>query len=76
MRGCIRGDLANFAHCAQALGADADLLGFAFRRDDGRLLDIRTPHAVGAALGKTDIVPERRLLSATLTFSHENTLQF
>lgn len=67
-------DLADYilAHGLQALGTNLDANQFAIPENLG-LLDVGPEFALGMSLGKTDVIPCHRLLTAYLTDCHNIT---
>ena len=60
-------------HGLQALSTHVHALGAAIHHHRAHR-DIRVEHAIGVALGETDIVAELRAFTATFTFCHWNHL--
>ncbi len=66
----LRQSLAGLVHRPHTLGANPDLLWLPLGIQHRRLLQVGTPHTVGAALGEADVVAERRGFAAHGTLGH------
>lgn len=69
----ILGSLAGFAQASLATGADVQANAYTIN-DDALLVHIRAKIPIGAALGETNIIPERLGFTTDITFSSHGQL--